>query len=634
MPLWFPSFNVIATFVAAGLVFGLGVYLTHRSTPLKIRRTLHPLVFATALWLVTFTLTTITPDLPRKLQWNILQAALLILLPSLWTLFVVETSGVSDKVLWRLCLILAVEPILMIGIMATNQNHLLYWQTWQSSPLGPYAVLKLTYGPAATLHMVYGDFLMMIATALLLRNISERANPMRRPAATLLLASMIPWLLMMSGNRQNVPANLILNLLPVTMILSWLVIVAGLRWPTQPGVIPIARKAIVDKMQDGIIILDKSGAIVDVNPAASTIFQKSVNALLGQPAVEVFTTTPGMQENYLADTMHRDHLRFTTRNGERHYTMQITALRDGQGQSTGQLVCLHDITDHIEVETALEQAREAAETASRTKSEFLANMSHELRTPLNTIIGYTDLTLMGTYGDITPLQQERLGQVSENGRHLADLINDLIDISRIEAHDLPLHLETIDPIPLLDNVIQSTEKTATSKELRIHSNIPDKLPMIRADRRRLDQVVSHLIHNAIKFTPEGYIVVHAGVIERRDTIEFPLQLPVGPCQWLLIAVQDTGIGIAQEDQSMIFENFRQVDGSHTRRYQGSGLGLTIAHRFTRLMNGHMWVESMLNQGSTMYVLLPVVDSDGSTFFDADLQIDEDAAPRHVKPHLN
>lgn len=235
--------------------------------------------------------------------------------------------------------------------------------------------------------------------------------------------------------------------------------------------------------------------------------------------------------------------------------------------------------------------------ANRIKSMFLATISHELRTPLNAIIGYSDLLLSGMYGDITEAQEDRLERVNRSGKHLLSLINDLLDLSKIEAGEAQYTPTPIRASEVLTEVLDQVAPRAEAKQLRIEVKVsPDEEP-VAADPQYLRQILTNLLDNAIKFTREGGIFVNVQ----------PSRYSNGDPQrrWYAIAVRDTGIGIAPADQSIIFESFRQVDGSTAREYGGTGLGLAITKRLAELLGGHITVESALGVGSTFTIVLPV-----------------------------
>jgi len=243
--------------------------------------------------------------------------------------------------------------------------------------------------------------------------------------------------------------------------------------------------------------------------------------------------------------------------------------------------------------------------ANHLKSQFLASMSHELRTPLNSIIGYTELLMQGIYGDLNEKQQDRMTKVMRNGQHLLQLINDILDLSKIEAGHMLLELEPVALMPVLDESLSVFEPLVEKKGLSLVRDIQNDLPWVTSDRGRLLQVVTNLISNAVKFTHSGYITVYCHSLSDGNRHQMPTDVPLLHDSWVLISIQDTGIGISAEDQEIVFDEFRQVDGSTTREYEGTGLGLAITRKLIKMMKGHIWLESELGQGSKFWIMLPI-----------------------------
>jgi signal transduction histidine kinase len=235
-----------------------------------------------------------------------------------------------------------------------------------------------------------------------------------------------------------------------------------------------------------------------------------------------------------------------------------------------------------------EKSRELAE-ASKHKSQFLANMSHELRTPLNAILGYAELMLDSIYGEPTEKMRTVLERLQNNGRHLLGLINDVLDLSKIEAGQLTLSLDDYSLSDVVHGVVSAVEPLAAEKRLVFKAEVAADLPTGRGDGRRLSQVLLNLVGNAIKFTDRGEVAIRAAVANGAFTV----------------AVCDTGPGIAAADQAKIFEEFQQADSSITRKKGGTGLGLSIAKRIIEMHGGRIWVESEPGKGSTFYFTLPV-----------------------------
>jgi signal transduction histidine kinase len=227
--------------------------------------------------------------------------------------------------------------------------------------------------------------------------------------------------------------------------------------------------------------------------------------------------------------------------------------------------------------------------ASKHKSQFLANMSHELRTPLNAILGYTELVLDGIYGEAPQKAQDVLKRVESNGRHLLGLINDVLDLSKIEAGELKLSLTAYSMKDVVYNVFSAVEPLATKKKLDLKVNIPPDMPAGHGDERRLTQVLLNLVGNAIKFTDAGEVAIRIAAAGGAFSV----------------AVHDTGPGISAADQTKLFQEFQQADSSITKSKGGTGLGLAISRRIVELHGGRLWVESSPGEGSTFTFAVPV-----------------------------
>ena len=294
--------------------------------------------------------------------------------------------------------------------------------------------------------------------------------------------------------------------------------------------------------------------------------------------------------------------------------------RDNDGNILKVFGTDHDITERKQVELKLLRAREAAEAANQAKSEFLANMSHELRTPLNHIIGFTELVVEENCGKLNSMQKEYLADAISGGRHLLSLINDILDLSKIESGKEDLKPSGVDLSALLKNSMLMI-KEKTQKHQICTEIVMDELPKtIVADKRKLKQIVYNLLSNAVKFTPDnGAITLTATVLAKSNEIlqttsgkklAFPLSdlysNPL-PNEYIEIAVRDTGIGLAPNDLERIFDSFEQVECSKSRKFKGTGLGLALTKKFVDLHGGVVWAESHgEGQGSTFVLILPVV----------------------------
>jgi PAS domain S-box-containing protein len=249
-----------------------------------------------------------------------------------------------------------------------------------------------------------------------------------------------------------------------------------------------------------------------------------------------------------------------------------------------------ELEDRVRLRTAeLVEARDAAQSADRLKSAFLATMSHELRTPLNSIIGFTGIVLQGLAGPLNDEQAKQLGMVQNSSRHLLALINDVLDISKIEAGQLDIYSASFPMLPTIQKTVSAILPLAGKKGITVRTELSPEVGEINSDQRRTEQILLNLLGNAVKFTDQGEVVVQC----RLDH------------EWIVTTIRDTGIGIDPQHYQSIFEPFRQEDTGLARKREGTGLGLSICKRLVELLGGFISVESALNQGSTFTVRLPL-----------------------------
>lgn len=253
-----------------------------------------------------------------------------------------------------------------------------------------------------------------------------------------------------------------------------------------------------------------------------------------------------------------------------------------------------DITEHKKI-AAAERGRQAAEAANKAKSDFLANMSHELRTPLNSILGFSDILTEELYGPLTDRQKEYLDYIHGSGRHLLQLINDILDLAKVEAGKMELEPSRFKLCILVQTVITMLQEKAMRHTITVSCDLPPDVDTeVEADERKLKQIMFNLLSNALKFTPDGGVV--------RVAVKRTTRAEQG--DWLEISVADTGIGIKSADLGRLFTEFTQLEGAYTKEYEGTGLGLALTKRLVELHGGSIWVKSEFGKGSTFTFVIP------------------------------
>ena len=382
---------------------------------------------------------------------------------------------------------------------------------------------------------------------------------------------------------------------------------------------------IIDSVADPILVTDQEGDIVLMNTPAERLF----NA----PGSEDESTQRRVRANGANLTSFVSNV--LTRSGEQRYRGEIQladpmsgrplpvealagTILSEQGELMWVVTILHDLTEAIEKARLYEQLKHASaelerkvqeataelaeqnellrrqhialEQASALKSQFLANMSHEFRTPLNAILGYTHMLLNNVTGQVTDPQRKSLSRIDSNARHLLALINDILDITRIEAGRMPLNVTTFRVADLVHEVMSELEPIIRRSNLQVSSKLRGSVPSLRSDRQKVKQIVLNLLSNALKFTPAGAVTILASYDAKVRDVS--------------IAVRDTGVGIGREDQAKVFEDFRQLDSSPARGYGGTGLGLSICRRLSQMLGGTIALESEPGKGSTFTLRLP------------------------------
>ncbi|MEO3434117.1 ATP-binding protein [Inquilinus sp. CAU 1745] len=359
-------------------------------------------------------------------------------------------------------------------------------------------------------------------------------------------------------------------------------------------------RAILDAAPDAVITIDSGGLVVDLNQTAERMFGYPPERAIGRAIADLIIPARYREAhrhglaNYLATGQsamldRRIEVSASRADGsEFPVELAIGAfVLDGEQFFTARL---RDITDRKRTEEAITQARNAAEEANRSKSEFLANMSHELRTPLNAIIGFTEALHAEMFGPMDARQRDYLADVLGSGHYLLAIINDILDLSKIEAGRLDLSPSPVDVAAMLRDCLALVRERALEKRIRIALEAQDGMPPLNADKLRLKQIALNLLSNALKFTPEGG--------------EIAVSARPAPDGGMEVAVRDTGIGMSRDHVALAMQPFGQVENSFTRRHDGTGLGLPLVNKLVAMHQGTVDIASEIGRGTTVTIRFP------------------------------
>ena len=378
-------------------------------------------------------------------------------------------------------------------------------------------------------------------------------------------------------------------------------------------------RSLIESNIDALMTTDPRGIITDVNKQTEALTGCTRDELIGAPFRNYFTDPTRAQAGIdrVLNEGKVTNYELTARARDGSLTVvsyNASTFHDRDRKLQGVFASARDMTELKEYEMTLQQKNVELEDASRMKSEFLANMSHELRTPLNAIIGFSEVLKDGMLGELSGKQRDFVGDIFSSGTHLLSLINDILDLSKVEAGKMSLDLDPIELKPLFTNSLSIIREKAAARHVRLTMEGADELGTVRLDGRKLKQILYNLLSNAVKFTGDGGVVT---LQARRVAPEKVGQLSPGAIgrsfpfenaeftEFLQIRVEDTGIGIPREGLDRLFKPFSQVDSGLARKFEGTGLGLVMVKAMAELHGGTVAVESAAGKGSSFTVWLPV-----------------------------
>jgi PAS domain S-box-containing protein len=545
--------------------------------------------------------------------WNNVTWIGTVIMPTVWLAFVLQYTGRTRWLKPRIVVLLCIEPLLTLLLFWTNPIHGLITSSirWDSS--ASFSSQIVTYGFWLWVNIVYSYILVLLGAFLLGRFIMThaRSGSLHRGQVIALLIAIVATLvagLVMIPGLNPLPS---VSLTPLVFTITGLALAWSLFRYQLVDLTPLARNVVIESMSDAVIVLDLHHHITDLNPAAEHLLGRSLSEVKGQSSLMAASAWSVQIQRFYNLTSVHEEVSLTVDGTLHYYDLRLSLLSDRHGSATGRLVVLRDVTERKLAMEAVEQARAAAEVANEAKSSFLAMMSHEIRTPMNAIIGMTSLLLDTS---LTPEQREYAETARSSSDALLTIINDILDFSKIEAGKMELEHQPLDLRECVESALDLVAAKATEKGIDLAYLLDEQAPpAIYGDVTRLRQILVNLLSNAVKFTEEGEVVLSVTVKSKDEEGEVDVPMPNElPVYEIYFAIRDTGIGISEEGKARLFRSFSQVDTSTTRRFGGTGLGLTISKRLVDLMGGTMWVTSEPGVGSTFHFNILVREASART----------------------
>lgn len=575
------------TAIIISLVLALMFWL-RRSAP-GARYMFYMMLFA-ALWGLSDFLSDISSVNADKIFWENVSYIGIVIIPVMWLIFTLQYTKLERYLTRRNLALLSLIPLITLVMVGTNDLHHFMATEIGFRKAGELNILTPSFGWWFWIHAVYSYSLLLLGMIILIRKLITMPRIFRIQTGIVLAAIVIPFL----GNvlyTFKVSPSYPIDPTTFSFTFTGIVCFWGMFRYKLFDMIPTARNAVIDDMSAVLIVLDNRNHIIDMNLAAKRIFGGFEEDLTGKPIMEVIGEWSAYFGRYGHVQTAEEKISLDTEDGKLWFDLKITPIFDNKARSIGRSIILYDIT---KLETAihdLEISRKAAEDASKAKSRFLATMSHEIRTPLNGIVGMAELLASS---DSAEEQKAYLQVLQSCSDSLLGVINEILDFSKIEAGKMELDRSSFSLSSLMDITVRAFVHQTAGKDLKLTCDISPGIPeKLAGDPGKLRQILVNLIGNAVKFTEQGEIEVKAELAkdEGRQVV-------------VLFSVRDTGTGIPEDQISSLFQSFHQIDGSFTRKYGGTGLGLVIVKSLVEMMGGNVNVESKPGEGSRFYFSIP------------------------------
>jgi len=508
-----------------------------------------------------------------------------------WFAFITTYSGLGRWLRTEVLVPLSIPAVATVVLLATNRYHHLIASNMRLDASGPFVLLTRNWGPWFYFVISYTYLLLLVGTVLLFRIYLREESIERRQAGLLIIAVTFPWVGSFFDmlDIQALPG---LDFAPFGFLITGLIITWNLLYYQFGNIVPTSYETAVSNMSDGVLVADPSGRIVSVNTAADKIFRHVGKSLIGRTVQELVPTGLPTADNIPEDLPAEEkEAVFKILENRRTYSLRRSWVLK-QERPVSQILVFRDISERIRAEQDLREAKSLAEEANRAKSEFLANMSHELRTPLHHIIGFTELVVDEQVGKLTETQEEYLRDVLDSARELLKLINDIVEITKIDAGMLEVQSEPAYLPEVLEGTLILLREKAIKHGITITLEAETLPEDILLDVRKLKQVLFNILSKAVALTPDGGQVQ----LDVRITDEGL------KARSLEFRVECFDVAISPENLVGIFKPFEQVKSSTDHIDLARGSGLALAKRLVELQGGQIRAENSQQHQGTAFVL--------------------------------
>jgi signal transduction histidine kinase len=507
------------------------------------------------------------------------------LLPVGFLVFGLQFTGRGHWLTPSRLALLSAPAFLTILLAFTNEFHHQIWSSIVFAHGAPFGPLELEHGLSFFISSAYIYALIVVTGGLLFQIAISGESLYAAQARIMLIGIAIPLLAnFIYISRANPFPEIDYSPIAIT-ITNGFIAIGFFRYRFM-DLLPVAHNLVFNAMNDGVVVVDRKNRIADINPTAKQLFPKRKD-FIGINLLELFPEWDSWKtSNQDGNDINKEWV-CETPSGSRTFRIHSARMEESQQTQGGEILILNDITDQ-------ERARREAIEANQMKTQLLANVSHDLRTPLGAIIGYAEMLKSDMFGALNPDQENATSEILDSADQLLSFVNNLIGQAQIETGRMLLRERPFDVDELIGPLLSTLRFHASKKGLTLEYDVDTALPKeIIGDSYWLRQIVLNLVHNAVKFTEQGSVSLK---FQRHSENQWAIQ------------VKDTGIGIPVEAHTMIFEAFKQVDGTSTRKQPGSGLGLSIVRQLTTLMRGTIELQSSPGAGSTFTVILPLIPS--------------------------